>query len=59
VHKIKIKKSSTDKTSRGYRLKNSTHRLIDKIRKMMNANQDIVITKACEMLYNEFKPGKK
>jgi hypothetical protein len=48
-----IKKRKSGKISKGYRLKQSTHKLIDKMQTIMNANQDTVITKACKMLYNE------
>lgn len=43
------------KTSKGYRLKVSTHKLIDKMQFMLEADQDTVITKACRLLYNELK----
>lgn len=49
----KQKKVSTAKTSKGYRLKISTHKLIDKIQLMLSADQDTVITKACRLLYKE------
>jgi len=51
----KQKKISLDKSSRGYRLKTSTHRLIDKIQLMISADQDTVITRACKLLYKELK----
>lgn len=47
------------KTSKGYRLKVSTHKLIDKLQFMLEADQDTVITKACRMLYNELKKNVK
>lgn len=47
------------KTSKGYRLKVSTHKLIDKIQFMLEADQDTVITKACRLLYNELKKNVK
>ncbi len=49
------KKTHTGKISKGYRLKPSTHKLIDKIQAMLNANQDAVITRACKSLYKELK----
>lgn len=47
--------TKTKKISKGYRLKTSTHKLIDKMQTMMNANQDIVITEACKLLYEKLK----
>jgi hypothetical protein len=47
------------KTSKGYRLKVSTHKLIDKMQFMLEADQDKVITKACRLLYNELKKNVK
>lgn len=55
-----IKKTKkNNKTSKGYRLKISTHRLIDKLQFMLNADQDTVITKACRMLYGELNRNVK
>jgi hypothetical protein len=39
------------KTSRGYRLRLSTHRLIDKIQIILNSDQDTAVTKACRYYY--------
>ena len=42
-----------EKTAKGYRLKNSTHKLINEMKLILNADKDTVITKACKMLYSE------
>ncbi len=54
---LKIK-SKTEKTAKGYRLKISTHKLIDEMQKMLKSDKDTVITKACKMLYNELANNK-
>jgi len=48
---VLIIKNKTEKIAKGYRLKKTTHKLIDKLQMVMKANQDTVITKACKMLY--------
>jgi len=48
-----IIKHKAEKTAKGYRLKKTTHKLIDKLQMIMKANQDTVITKACKMLYKQ------
>jgi hypothetical protein len=53
------KKIKSDKISKGYRLRTSTHRLIGKMQEIMNANQDSVITKACRMLFRDLQHTKK
>jgi hypothetical protein len=53
------KPKKTNKTAKGYRLKVSTHKLIDKLQFMLKADQDTVITKACRMLYIELKKNVK
>jgi hypothetical protein len=53
------KKIKFEKISKGYRLKASTHKLIDRMQKLMNANQDTIITKACRMLYKELQIQKR
>ncbi len=45
------RKKKTEKISKGYRLKISTHKLIDKIQIILNADQDTVITQACRAYY--------
>ena len=50
---VLIIKNKTEKTAKGYRLKKTTHKLIDKLQMLMKADQDTVITKACKMLYKQ------
>lgn len=52
---VHIIKQKSEKISKGYRLKPSTHKLIDKLQVMLSADQDTVITKACKLLYKELK----
>jgi hypothetical protein len=47
-----------EKSSKGYRLKMTTHRLIDKIQDILQCSQDEVITNACRMYYKEIKSPK-
>ncbi len=55
---VLITKSKTEKIAKGYRLKISTHKLIDEMKKMLKSDKDTVITKACEMLYSELANRK-
>ncbi len=55
---VLIRKLNGLKKSKGYRLKISTHKLIDKMQIMLRADQDKVITLACEKLYKELKNSK-
>jgi len=55
--RIAVKKKS-DKTSKGYRLKITTHRLIDKMQEILQCSQDEVITSACRKYYEEIKKIK-
>jgi hypothetical protein len=50
---VLIIKRKPEKIAKGYRLKKTTHKLIDKIQMIMKADQDTVITKACKMLYKQ------
>ena len=50
---VLIIKNKSEKTAKGYRLKKTTHKLIDKLQMLMKADQDTVITKACKMLYKQ------
>jgi hypothetical protein len=50
-----IIKNKTEKIAKGYRLKKTTHKLIDKLQMLLLADQDTVITKACKMLYKQLK----
>jgi len=52
---VLIIKNKTEKTAKGYRLKKTTHKLIDKMQLLMKADQDTVITKACKMLYKQLE----
>ena len=54
-------KQQTEKISKGYRLKLSTHQLIGKVKIMLDTNNDKVLTMACEMLYRKLslKNNKK
>lgn len=55
---VLILKRKTEKTAKEYRLKRSTHRLIDKMQVIMKADQDTVITKACKLLYKDLEDKK-
>ncbi len=46
-------KNHDEKKSRGYRLKLSTHSLIDELEKLMNTSKDVVITEAVSILYKK------
>lgn len=48
-------KRKSNKTAKGYRLKPSTHRLINKLSEFLLADHDEVISKACRKLYKELK----
>lgn len=50
-----IPHNKLNKISKGYRLKISTHRLIDKIQELLQCSQDEVITVACKKYYEEIK----
>ena len=50
---VLILKHKVKKIAKGYRLKASTHKLIDKLQVILNADQDTVITRACKLLYRE------
>ena len=41
------------KTSKGYRLKDSTHRMIEKIQLIINGSKDTVISRAVKMYHTE------
>ena len=53
LNMINNRKASNLKTSRGYRLKNSTHSLIERIQLITNGSKDIVISRAVKLYYNE------
>jgi len=48
-------KKKADKKSKGYRLKMSTHILIDKMQEILQCSQDEVITSACRKFYKDIK----
>jgi len=53
-------KTATTKTAKGYRLKISTHILIEKIQAMINGSKDTVISRALILYHNKLKnSGKK
>lgn len=52
---VLIQKPKSLKKAKGYRLRPETHKLIDKLQIKLKADQDEVITRACEMLYAELK----
>ena len=45
------KKKVSSKTAKGYRLKNSTHKLIEKIQQLINGSKDTVISRAVKLYY--------
>jgi hypothetical protein len=46
-------KKKINKVPKGYRLKPSTHKLINKIQEIIQADQDKAISSACRMFYRE------
>lgn len=56
---INNKKKNSIKTSKGYRLKNSTHSMIEKIQLLINGSKDTVISRAVRMYYNQIINEKK
>ncbi len=46
-------KNPDDKTARGYRLRDSTHKMISELEELMKTNQDVVLTEACRILYRK------
>jgi hypothetical protein len=48
-------KSKSEKRTRGYRLKPSTHALIIRIQELMKSDQDEAIAAACTMLHAELE----
>lgn len=53
------KKKNGSKTSKGYRLKDSTHNLIDKIQLLINGSKDTVISRAVRLYYNQINNERK
>jgi hypothetical protein len=52
---VLIQKPKSIKIAKGYRLKPATHKLIDKLQIILNADQDKVISDACKLLYKELR----
>lgn len=53
------KKKNSLKTSKGYRLKDSTHTLIERIQLLINGSKDTVISRAVRMYYNQIINERK
>ena len=53
------KKKNSLKTSKGYRLKDSTHTLIEKIQLLINGSKDTVISRAARLYYNQILNERK
>lgn len=53
------KKKNVSKTSKGYRLKDSTHSLIEKIQLLINGSKDIVVSRAVRLYYNQINNERK
>ncbi len=56
---VLIKKIKVEKISKGYRLKKTTHELIDKMQIILKVDQDTIVTKACRMYYRELKNNNR
>ncbi len=52
---IYTKNKGSAKTAKGYRLKNSTHSLIEKIQLMTNGSKDSVISRAMNLYYSQIR----
>lgn len=50
-----IVKKPNNKISKGYRLKESTHKMIKRIQNELNSTQDKVISSALRMYFNQLK----
>ncbi len=55
---INNKKKNNLKTSKGYRLKDSTHSLIEKTQLLINGSKDTVISRAVRLYYNQISNDK-
>jgi len=53
------KNISSIKTAKGYRLKNSTHNLIEKIQLKINGSKDTVISSAVKLYYIQINNTRK
>ncbi len=56
---ISTVKRSDPKTSKGYRLKNSTHSMIERIQSITNGSKDFVLSRAVRLYYNEINPANR
>ncbi|MEO8664420.1 MAG: hypothetical protein ABI462_02895 [Ignavibacteria bacterium] len=56
---IITKKISALKTAKGYRLKNSTHALIERIQLERNESKDTVISRAVKLYYAKISSTRK
>jgi hypothetical protein len=48
-------KKKSEKISKGYRLKPSTHKLIYKIQELISGDQEMAVGNACRKYYRELK----
>ena len=53
------KRKNSSKTSKGYRLKDSTHTLIEKIQMLIDGSKDTVISRAVRLYYNQIINERK
>ncbi|MBK8982933.1 MAG: hypothetical protein IPM38_11565 [Ignavibacteria bacterium] len=51
------KKKTAGKISKGYRLRKSTHLLIEKIQNIICENKDVVITRSLKLYYSQINSG--
>ncbi len=56
---INQSKNVIKKISKGYRLKSSTHKLIDKIQLLTNRSKDTVISKALKLYFIQINVSTK
>jgi hypothetical protein len=56
---MKYLKKKVIKTSKGYRLKPSTHRVIHKIQELISGDQEMAVGNACRKYYRELILKKK
>ena len=59
LHMNNIKKKNGSKTSKGYRLKDSTHDMIEKIQLLINGSKDTVISRAVRLYYKQINNERK
>ncbi len=56
---ISESKGSELKTSKGYRLKLSTHAMIKSLQELTGSDADVVITQSCILLYKQILDSKE